>query len=165
MGILDRLRGWTADAARPPFERTVCACRDCVSFCKTKPGILIPSDVPAIAQRLIELKLIERQEDVGQLLRATRPSVVFDRDQGREVEIPKIGPARDVTGRCVFLDRHERCQIHGVSPFGCAYFDAHMSREESERRQLWSLQMIRSSQRYQALRETLKPAEGNRRRR
>ena len=151
---------WTASAARPTFARTVCACHDCSRFCKTKPGALIPSDVPRIAARLVELKLIDREANVSEFLRATHPTTVFDRDLGKHIQIKKIGPARNQKGRCVFLDEADRCRIHSVSPFGCAYFDAHMPKAEAERRWIWGLTQIRSSAEYQSLRETLRLAEG-----
>jgi len=158
--VRQQVAAWAASAARPPFERTICDCRECKSFCKTKPGALIPSDVPRIAARLVELKLIDREETVGEFLRATHASTVFDRDLGKQVQIKKIGPARNRKGRCDFLDESDRCLIHGVSPFGCAYFDAHMPKAEAERRWIWGLSQIRSSAEYQALRETLRLAEG-----
>ena len=153
------ISGWVASCAQVPFKRTVCACKECASFCKTKPGSLIPSDIPRIARRLVEMKLIEREEDVEQFLRAARDSTVYDRDLGRQVRIKKIGPARSRKGRCVFLDESDRCQIHEVSPFGCAYFDAHMPRAESERGMIWGLVQIRASREYQSLREKLPLAE------
>src|SRR5215472_1638750 len=160
MTFLERLREWSSARTRPPFQRTVCACKDCTSFCKTKPGALIPSDVPRIARRLVELKLIEREEDVGRYLRATRPSTVYENDTGKTIEIPKIGPARDRRGRCVLLDESNRCTIHQVAPFGCAYFDAHMDKTEVERRWIWALQQIRVNVQYHRLRDTLAHAEG-----
>jgi Fe-S-cluster containining protein len=160
MRLLEWFRGWSASVVRPPFKRTVCACPACVKFCQTKPGALIPSDIAPIGRRLVELGLISREADVGRFLRATRPSTVYDTDLRKQVQIKKIGPARDRRGRCVFLDETDRCQVHGVSPFGCAFFDAHQDRAETERRQLWSLRVIRASKEYQALRETLPLAEG-----
>ena len=160
MGILDRLREWAASNIRPPFERTSCTCEQCVSFCKTKPGVLIPSDIDRIAARLVELRRIARPADVKRFLRATRGTDIFDNAAGRGLRVPQIGPARDRRGRCVFLSSDDRCEIHTVSPFGCAYFDAHMPDPEAERRKIWSLEQIRSNRRYAELRATLDPAEG-----
>jgi hypothetical protein len=160
MGLLDKVRRWAIAHAPPPFKRTVCACNDCVSFCKTKPGSLIPSDVGPIGQKLVEIGLIQRKEDVGQFLRATRGSIVQDLAAGKQIRVPGIGPARDRRGRCFFLDDQDRCRIHGVSPFGCAYFDAHMERAEIERRQIWAIEQVRGSEDFQTLRSTLKLAEG-----
>jgi Fe-S-cluster containining protein len=158
MGLLDRLRAWAASNVRPPFERTSCACASCVSYCKTKPGILIPSDIPRIAARLVELKRIEHPDDVGTLLRAAHGIDILENDTQR-VSVGPIGPARNRRGRCVFLSADNRCEIHDVSPFGCAYFDAHMDPKEAERRQIWSIQQLRQSDSYAALRRTLPPAE------
>jgi hypothetical protein len=160
MGLLDRIRRWASSHARPPFERTTCACDQCVSFCKTKPGALIPSDLDRIAHRLVDLGRIERPADVGRFLRATRGSEIIDVTTQRTTRIPQIGPARDRRGRCTFLSAEDRCEIHGVSPFGCAYFDAHLPKPEIDRRKLWGLAQMRTSRQYLDLRETLELAEG-----
>jgi len=153
------LSAWVASAARPPFARTVCACKTCASFCETRPGALIPSDVPRIAHRLVKMKLIDHEEKVGQFLRASGSTTVYEPDLEKQVRIMQIAPARNRRGRCVFLDESNRCQIHEVSPFGCAYFDGHMPREERDRRMLWGLELIRSNAEYQSLRNTLPVAE------
>jgi Fe-S-cluster containining protein len=159
MRLLDCLRNWSANYARSPFKRTVCACKDCVSFCKTNPGALVPSDVERIAERLVELRLIEQKADVTRFLRSSRATTVYDVDDEQEAHIRKIVPARDRKGRCVFLDASDRCRIHGMSPFGCAYFDAHMEQPEIDRRRRWAYQQIRSSSQYQSMRQTLQSAE------
>jgi Fe-S-cluster containining protein len=160
VGILNRLRDWAVANTRPPFKRTSCACAKCVSFCKTAPGMLIPSDVDRIATRLVDLGRIARPDEVGRFLRATRGTDIFDNAARRGMRVPQIGPARDRRGRCVFLSSDDRCEIHTVSPFGCAYFDAHMPDQEAERRKIWSLEQVRSNRRYADLRATLDPAEG-----
>ena len=159
MKLLDWLRDWSASYAQAPFKRTVCACKDCVTFCKTRPGTLIPSDVDRIAQHLVESGLISDKDGVAPFLRGSRPTTVYDKDEEKEIKIPKIVPARDAKGRCVFLDASDRCGIHQVSPFGCAYFDAHMEEAEIDRRRMWAYQQIRSSLRYRALQETLQSAD------
>jgi hypothetical protein len=46
-------------------------------------------------------------------------------DQGRLVSLPTLVPATADDGHCKFLDAG-RCVIHAVSPFGCAFIDAHL---------------------------------------
>jgi hypothetical protein len=38
-----------------------------------------------------------------------------------------VGVRRLVRGRCVFLDAASALHDHAVAPFGCAFFDTHMS--------------------------------------
>lgn len=160
MGLLNRLRAWAASNVRPPFERTACACTACVGYCKTAPGVLIPSDIPRIAARLVELKRIDRPDDVVTFLRAARELHFVEKGTERTTTVSPIYPARQRGGRCVFLSAENRCEIHDVSPFGCAYFDAHMDPKELERRKTWSFQQMQQSDSYAALGHTLEPADG-----
>lgn len=49
------------------------------------------------------------------------------------VQLPTLVPATQANGHCKFL-KEGRCTIHAVSPYGCAFLDAHMSdRERNER--------------------------------
>ena len=41
----------------------------------------------------------------------------------RFVKLPTITPAVKPDGSCVFLTAEGKCQIHEVSPYGCAFFD------------------------------------------
>jgi hypothetical protein len=54
----------------------------------------------------------------------------------------------------VFLTADDRCSIHAVAPFGCAYFDTHMSYARAHPRSLW-LVYSTSHAGYQALRNQL----------
>jgi Fe-S-cluster containining protein len=58
-------------------------------------------------------------------------------------------------GRCVFLDENDRCKIHAVAPFGCAYFDTHMSAGTGQVRSSWLAMAQHRSEAYKALRNTL----------
>ena len=60
-----------------------------------------------------------------------------------------------VNGRCVFLGDDDRCRIHPVAPFGCAYHDLHMPRREGEERSRWGLMAVRDSEAYRLLRSKL----------
>ncbi len=76
---------------------------------------------------------------------------------GRRYRIGTITPrmVRTSTGRaCTFLDQAGRCTVHPVAPFGCAYFDTHMGRDEGQRRGNYLAQAT-TDPAYQALRKTL----------
>jgi Fe-S-cluster containining protein len=141
--------------AKMPFERTICACPQDVAYCKTKPGPLIPSDLKPIGDRLVELGRIQRPEEVAQFLQASPGATVGDLRTRTAFQIPTITPAQHSSGRCVFLNWEDRCDIHAVAPAGCRFFDAHLSREDGDVRSLWMHREIARSHAYQALRSIL----------
>jgi Fe-S-cluster containining protein len=73
---------------------------------------------------------------------------------GKVIRIGTITP-RYTKGRCVFLDDQDRCRIHPVAPFGCAYFDTHMSDEAAMPRSVWMADRQKNDAEYQALRDEL----------
>jgi Fe-S-cluster containining protein len=111
------------------FERTVCDCEACKLNCKFIPGFLIPSDLQRLTEHLGYKNPVEFA--VANLLASPGATVMR---QGRILQIPTLVPARGRNGACLFLDEESRCRIHSVSPFGCCMFDAHQSKEESDRR-------------------------------
>jgi Fe-S-cluster containining protein len=111
------------------FERTACACSECAINCRFIPGYLIPADLDRIAGHLGSENLIEFALEN---LLASPGATVLDRGQVRQ--IPTLVPARRSDGACKFLDASNRCLIHEVSPFGCAFFDAHQCKTESDYR-------------------------------
>jgi Fe-S-cluster containining protein len=119
------------------FERTVCACAECVINCHFIPGYLIPADLERVAARLGYDDPIEFA--VNNLLASPGATVL---DGGRVRQIPTLVPARREDGSCLFLDGQNRCTVHDVSPFGCAFFDVHQSKEESDRRSSYGLAQI-----------------------
>ncbi len=132
------------------MERTVCACPDCVACCKKQPGPLVPSDI----KRLRALGLT-----LTRWLGASRGGVYGTRARNGEVRlvrVPTITP-RHKGGRCVFLDARDRCSIHEVAPFGCAYFDTHMPADEAQRRSI-HMATLQTDVGYQRMRATLGPA-------
>jgi Fe-S-cluster containining protein len=137
----------------PPFERTVCACPADVAHCKVRPGFLLTDDVARIGLALAERGEIDRPQAIVQVLRASKGAKVWSVERGA-FRIGTITP-RMVGGRCVFLDPEDRCRIHAIAPFGCRYFDGHMSREEGDRRSTWGLTHIMDDPHYAALREAL----------
>jgi len=138
------------------FERTECACAECVACCKRQPGPLAPGDLAEI-ERFLNLP----RDDVRALFVASRGTLVQDRRTGARRWIGSITPARKANGTCVFLDdATERCLIHEVAPFGCAVFDTHMSAAESAPAASW-LALSMESPLYQAQRAGLAPAKPN----
>lgn len=119
------------DAAVPtyPFDRTVCACRLCTINCEHLPGALAPADLPRIAAHL---GYPDSETFARECLLASDGAKVVT-PQGKVVSLPTLVPAVDGAGRCRFLSAG-RCTIHAVSPYGCAYIDAHMSEAEFRRR-------------------------------
>jgi hypothetical protein len=120
------------------FERTICDCEECKLNCRYLPGYLIPADLDRIHCYLApnqDLFAWTRQH----LLASPGAKVMSN---GRIFRIPTLVPARQADGACVFLIVDERCEIHAVAPFGCAFFDCQQLRSEADRRSLLGLQAI-----------------------
>lgn len=137
-----------------PFQRTVCACVDCLACCERQPGYLIPDDLPAIADLL--------GEPVEPFLVASPGALIGRVTDGVGFETFRVGTIvpRTTTpgGRCIFLESDGRCAIHSVAPFGCAMFDTHMADEVWQERSMWGIGQIMASA-YQAKRGTLSLAK------
>ncbi len=138
-----------SERIEPQFERTTCACVGCVACCKSQPGHLIPGDAERIASHL-KLTL----DEVKTRLWASPGAMVKRLSDNVTYAIRTITP-RLVKGRCVFLDANDRCGIHPVAPFGCAYFDVHQSRNVAHSRIAWGVRQIDGDKEYQRLRATL----------
>jgi Fe-S-cluster containining protein len=143
----------------PPFARTTCACPTCVQCCRDQPGPLRPGDFERIAAHLGETPA-----QAAAHFWASPGAVAMDTRTGRQFRIGTITPQR-VGGRCVFLDAQDRCGIHAVAPFGCAYHDTHQSTAEGQRRSAWAMRLVHGDRAYQALRQSLPPATSYRPRR
>ena len=118
------------------FERTECACEECLQFCVSLPGSLIPADLEAISARLGYGDLV--QFAVENLL-ASPGAIVSD---GKNlIRIPTLVPQRGPDGACKFL-RDSRCSIHTQAPFSCAFFEAGQDQREADARSLRGLQAI-----------------------
>jgi hypothetical protein len=112
-----------------PFARTVCSCRHCSICCEHLPGALAPSDLPVIAAHL---NYPDPDTFARDCLLASDGATIAMRD-GRVISLPTLVPKSRPGGACTFY-KDGRCTIHGVSPFGCAYIDAHMPDGEFTRR-------------------------------
>ena len=99
---------------------------------------MIPADLDRILQHLApgeDLLAWARQH----LLASPGAKVL----QGSRVfRIPTLVPARRPDGACIFLTAEDRCAVHAVAPFGCAFFDSHMPGAEADRRSSRGLQAV-----------------------
>lgn len=144
-------------AGLPPFPRTTCDCAQCTEFCHTKPGMLIPADLFRIPDFLISEGRATIRQDLFPLIRASKGAIVGKYNTQGEIDRFRIGTITPAMkdGRCIFLTEEDRCNIHAVSPFGCAFFDDHMDRTEGDRRSMWGLVQISQAPAYQQLRQLL----------
>ncbi len=120
------------------FARTKCDCSHCALNCKHLSGYLVPADVERIARHLGYTNLGKFALDY--LLAS--PGATVMNAEGQVFQIPTLVPRRKPDGSCVFLDADDRCTIHKVSPYGCAFFDAHQSDAEANQRSGRGLQEI-----------------------
>lgn len=128
------------------FNRTTCACENCVRCCKRQPGALALGDYERIRVYL------QTTDDQLQAKLCASPGSLVVRN-GKTERVGSITP-RMHKGRCVFLDANDRCSIHAVAPFGCSMFDTHMNYATAHPRSVW---MARSNMdaAYQSLRRVL----------
>jgi hypothetical protein len=118
------------------YERTECSCEECIQFCLSLPGGLIPADLEAISSHLGYSDLV--QFAVENLL-ASPGAIVSD---GKSlIRVPTLVPQRGPDGACKFL-RDSRCSIHAQSPYSCAFFGAGQDQREADARSLHGLQAI-----------------------
>jgi hypothetical protein len=96
--------------------RTNCSCKMCRLNCKVMPGYLIPADL----ERMIPAGADPFRWAEENLL-ASPGALVMKR--GKSFRIPTLVPATKPDGSCIHLTKDERCDIHDVAPFGCAFFD------------------------------------------
>lgn len=137
------------------FNRTTCACEQCRACCKRQPGSLASGDLERI-QDYLGLQ----DDEVKDWFWASPGALVKDSLTGRVQRVGTITP-RFKKGRCVFLDKDERCTIHQVAPFGCSHFDTHMEPSFAQSRSLW-LVHTQMQPEYQALRNKLPYAQSYR---
>ena len=101
------------------FARTRCGCDLCRVYCRHVPGRL---DVGDLA------RLCPEGEDVFAWAERHLQAVT-------DAPYPRLVPARLVNGHCHWYSGGA-CTVHDRAPFGCAYFDAHMTPAEVTRRGL-----------------------------
>ena len=128
------------DAARTEFgfARTICSCPECTLNCQHIPGYLIPADLDRIKEHLAPDE--EFFDWAKKNLLASPGAVVLK--NGKKFRIPTLVPARKQGDGCIFLTEDDRCRIHPVAPYGCAFFDSHQPAGEADRRSIHGLQAI-----------------------
>src|SRR5438067_13848404 len=105
------------DRVRHGFRRTECACDFCKAPCRHIPGALDPSDLP---------RLCPQGQDVFAWAEQHLRAVV-------EKPFPTLVPGRGADGACHW-HFEGKCAVHDRTPYGGAFFDAHMPDEEVRRR-------------------------------
>ena len=130
------------------FNRTTCACVDCTKCCKRQPGPLAPGDYEKIQHHL------RATDNEMKSMFVASPGAIIRDESGKLSRVGSITPKRH-RSRCVFLDENDRCKIHNVAPFGCAFFDTHMSREAALPRSTWLVKQQMKDQNYTRLRDAL----------
>lgn len=118
------------------YERNECDCEECIQYCLSLPGNLIPADLDTISAHL-------GYDDPAQFavenLLASPGAIVSD---GKSlIRIPTLVPQRRPDLACKFL-RDNRCTIHTHAPYSCAFFHAGQDRREADARSLRGLQSI-----------------------
>ncbi len=126
------------------FERTPdCSCDSCVGNCKTQPGYLIPADLPRIVQEVRKQSCLPSLSPSGivrMYLEPGKGALVGRR--GEMYRLDTIRPARRPdTGHCIFL-KNDKCMIHEVSPYGCAFFKCNDNGPEEQARRIQGLTVI-----------------------
>lgn len=136
------------------MTRTTCACKECVDCCKRQPGSLAPGDLERIAAARGET-LDEAKKNFW----ASPGAVVKNSETGRTFRVGSITPRFDRRrGRCVFLTDDDRCSIHAVAPFGCAFFSPHMDFDQGHGRSAIMVRQMMKPE-YQQLRDSLPLAD------
>lgn len=138
ISITTRKRVATETRTEFGHTRTECACSTCVNNCRHLPGYLIPADLERISRYLGYKSIVKFAFDC--LLAS--PGATVARFDGSIFRIPTLVPRRKADGSCIFLGEGNRCTIHGVSPFGCSFFDCKQTPEETNRRSVRGLQEI-----------------------
>jgi hypothetical protein len=99
------------------FQRTTCGCELCKAPCRHIPGSLDVSDLDCLCPAGRDLFAWAEEH-----LRALTDKA-----------FPTLVPVRQANGHCHWFFEG-RCAVHENAPYSCAFFDAHMSEAEAERR-------------------------------
>jgi hypothetical protein len=105
------------------FKRTTCDCEYCRAPCRHLPGSLDVADLERLCPPGADIFAWAEEH-----LRALP-----------EKSFLTLVPARQANGHCHWhLDG--KCVVHEASPFGCAFYDTHMSEAEAEKRTAATIQ-------------------------
>jgi hypothetical protein len=105
------------------FQRTTCDCDYCRAPCRHLPGSLDVSDLERLCPPDQDLFVWAEQH--------LRPLP--------DKPFLTLVPARQPNGHCHW-HFDGKCAVHDAAPFGCAFFDPHMTEEEAERRTAATIQ-------------------------
>jgi hypothetical protein len=112
------------------FTRTIRGGWEEVLNCQYLPGFLVAADIERMAAACGAVNVLAWAK---QHLLASPGATVMD-GEGNVFNIPTLVPARQPCGHCVFLSSDSMCGIHEASPFGCAFVDTTMTREQADER-------------------------------
>lgn len=118
------------------FERTISTSPEDILNCQHIPGYLIPADLDRIAEGLGCYNSMAW--GLKNLLASPGATVIM---QGQIRQIPTLVPRRAQNGHCKFLTGN-RCSIHSLSPFGCAYFDSQMDEQDGDKRSMAGIMSV-----------------------
>jgi hypothetical protein len=105
---------YTAERREFGARRSLCACENCVTNCQVMPGYLIPADLARMKPKDSDVFAWAEQN-----LLASPGALVMK--GGKTFRVNTLVPAKQPDGSCIHLIG-ERCAIHAVAPFGCAFF-------------------------------------------
>lgn len=116
------------------FRRTVCGCEFCRAPCRHVPGSLDVADLERLCPAGQDVFAWAEQHLV----------VVTDKP------FPTLVPARQANGHCHWL-YDGQCAVHAQAPYSCAFFDAHLTGAEVQRRSAATIQARREDAARQGL--------------
>ncbi len=120
------------------YARTSCSCEECEFNCRFMPSYLLPADLP----RLHEADAQEGEGLEAWAMRRLLASPGFTMATGTgPAQVPTLVPARKEDGSCVHL-KDGLCSMHEVSPYGCAFTDAHMTEFEVRTRTMAAIHTL-----------------------
>jgi hypothetical protein len=82
------------------------------------PGYLLPSDLERIIPPFVD-SFTWAQDN----LLASPGALLMDSRTLKTFRVGTLVPAVKADGSCIHLTADNRCDIHEISPFGCAFFD------------------------------------------
>ncbi len=109
------------------FHRTRCGCAFCAAPCRYLPGSLAVDDLEQLCPPGQDV-FVWAEEHLRALV---------------DKPVPTLVPTRRTDGSCHWL-LDGLCAVHANAPFGCAFFDTHMSNDEIERRSAASVEARRA---------------------
>lgn len=115
-----------------------CSCSLCVKACKQKPGWFAPGEAEKVAEflhvplkDLFKKKLMVDWFEADQNIFILSPAVTHG---SPGTEFPG-----DPRGRCVFLSKDDKCEIHEVKPIECrSYLHSHDTTRHKEVAEMWN---------------------------